>query len=100
MSGEMSATRNCPQWPPIHAQQAMSIVVQPLGISIQRQLQHLTNPRGKVRIQTVINPLPLAAIQQKTAAAQLGEVTADLRLAFLQRKHQLANAELTLARDQ
>ena len=96
----MSATRDIPNGPPLHVQQAMRAVLQPLGVGVQRYLQHLSNPRGKVRIQAVIDPLPLAAVQQHTAGAQLGEVTADFRLAVFESKHQLANTELALTGDQ
>ncbi|OMQ31700.1 hypothetical protein BKX96_24905 [Pseudomonas putida] len=58
------------------------------------------HPGRQVRIEAVINPLALTAIQQQPAAAQLREMAADLRLAVVQRAHQLADTQLALVGDQ
>ncbi|MDT4874570.1 hypothetical protein FQZ97_1098770 [compost metagenome] len=58
------------------------------------------HPGGQFGIEAVVDPLPLAAIQQQAAGAQLREVAADLRLAVAQGAHQLADAEFTLVGDQ
>ncbi|MNP69982.1 hypothetical protein D3C76_1661490 [compost metagenome] len=60
----------------------------------------MLHPCGQVRVESVIHPLALAAIQQQAAASQLRQVPADFWLAVVQGAHQLADAELAQVGDE
>uniref|UniRef100_A0A1I8AF93 Uncharacterized protein n=1 Tax=Steinernema glaseri TaxID=37863 RepID=A0A1I8AF93_9BILA len=84
----------------VHVVQACGVVLEPVGIGAQRHLQQVVHPAGQLRVETVIDPLPLAAVEQQAAGTQLRQVTADLGLAVAQGTHQLAHAQLALLCDQ
>lgn len=63
-------------------------------------MQNLIDPRRKIWVEAVVDPLPLSAIQKQSTAAQLCEVPADFGLTVIHRAHQLADAKLAMAGDQ
>ncbi|OAB49469.1 hypothetical protein APS14_13045 [Pseudomonas thivervalensis] len=69
-------------------------------VAFERRRQHLMNPIGEIRVQTVINPLALPTIRKQTARAQLRQVPGDFGLALVQRAGQFANTKLPFPSDE
>ena len=56
------------------------------------------NPFRQLRMETVIDPLALAAVFEEPAGTQLGQVAGYLGLAVVERPDEFAHAQLTLGR--
>src|SRR5690606_536480 len=83
-----------------HLPEALNVLTQPLGIAVQGLFQDLAHPFRQLRVQAVVNPLPLATILQQTATAQHGQVPGDLRLCRFQCRGQLTDTQLLLVSHQ
>ncbi|MNE96597.1 hypothetical protein D3C80_1948150 [compost metagenome] len=83
-----------------HGLKAGTVLGEPLAVGIEGQLEHLVDPDRELRIEFVVHPLALTAVEQQTTGTQLGQVAGYFRLAVVERAHQLANAELALSGDE
>src|SRR5690606_24311622 len=75
-----------------HGGETGAAVVKQFLIVISCLTQHIRHPVVKQGVDTVVNPLSLAAIQQQAEGAQLRQMTGNLRLRRIQRLHQLTDA--------
>ena len=96
---QQNADRLAPEAIP-HLPEALNVLTQPLGIAVQGVFQDLAHPFRQLRVQAVVNPLPLATILQQTATAQHGQVPGDLRLCRFQCRGQLTDTQLLLVSHQ
>ncbi|MNU00840.1 hypothetical protein D3C72_2440700 [compost metagenome] len=57
-----------------HLIKTFFILVQPMAVAFECHLQHVEHPLWKLRVQSVVNPLPLPASFEQPAGAQLSQV--------------------------
>jgi hypothetical protein len=70
------------------------IVVNPAPVRFKRHFEHALDPLGELGVQSVVDPLSLAAILQQPAGPKLGQMPRHLRLVVIERPDELAHAEL------
>jgi len=69
-------------------------------VAFEHSGQHLMDPIGEIRVQSVIHPLTLPTVRQQTATAQLREMSGDFWLTLIQRAGQFANTKLSFTGDE